>query len=137
MITVEMNALYTGSASLESVNRRLMEDKKVSRANKKALNWFLNECSAQGLGWQRLRKYAANFHTILALSDWKFDLKTATEKDLKELKADGLVMKNANRKYQLTFTLLHCLTEPTERTTWWEKKRVRVGVRHDRRGRSH
>ena len=75
---------YKHSGSLEYYNRKLTNDKSVSKSNKKLLHDFLRECSAQGLSEQRLRKYVSSFYTIFKL-DPGFSLKTATEKDLKDL----------------------------------------------------
>jgi len=79
-----MDKFYTGAATLEYCNRKLMNDPAISKANKKALREFLRECSAQGLSKQRLRKYASNFYMLFKLAP-EFNLKTATEKDLKDL----------------------------------------------------
>lgn len=75
---------YRHSGSLEYYNRKLKNDESVSRSNKRLLQDFLRECSAQGLGNQRLRKYVSSFYTIFKLGP-NLDLKTATEKDLKDL----------------------------------------------------
>jgi len=79
-----MDGLYTGSATLEYYNRKLTNDENVSESNKKLLWKFLRECSAEGLSEQRVRKYVSTFYTIFKL-DPTLDLKTAGEKELKDL----------------------------------------------------
>jgi len=81
-----INTIYKYKGhSIEAVKSRFYDDPKISIENKEAVRKFVQLCASENLSVLRIRKYYSLYKKLFKLSDYKFNLATATEQDIRDL----------------------------------------------------
>jgi site-specific recombinase XerD len=80
-----MSDVHNIDREFELNNKKLQNFEHVSKANKKSMADFVDECHPEDVGKVAIRKYISNFHTMLKMMPKDFELTGADKDELKKL----------------------------------------------------